>query len=132
MLTAWGVPANAYILADGSGLSRYNYLSAEAIVRILQRVYNDRRHRDPFIQTLPVAGQDGGTIARRMKGTAAEGNAKAKTGSIANVRALSGFVTTRAGERLVFSILANSFSVPQSAVDDATDKAVVRLAELKR
>ena len=132
VLTAWGVPSNAYLVADGSGLSRYNYLSAEAIVRILMHIHGDARHRDLFIATLPVAGQDGGTIARRMKGTAAEGNAKAKTGSIANVRALSGFVTTRGGERVVFSILANSFSVAQSAVDDATDKAVVRLAEFRR
>ena len=60
--------------------------------------------------TLPVGGQDGGTIARRFKGTRAEGNVRAKTGSIANVRALSGYVTTLDGEPLVFSIIANNFT----------------------
>lgn len=67
-------------------------------------------------------------LARRMTGTAAEGNAKAKTGSIANVRALSGYVTTRDGERLVFSIIANNFNVPTETID----AAVVRLAEFSR
>jgi D-alanyl-D-alanine carboxypeptidase/D-alanyl-D-alanine-endopeptidase (penicillin-binding protein 4) len=82
--------------------------------------------------TLPIGGQDGGTIARRFKATLAEGNVKAKTGSISNVRALSGFVTSRDGEPLVFSIIANSFTLPQESIDRATDLAVEYLANLSR
>ena len=132
VLQSWGVPPEAYVLSDGSGLSRYNYVTAETLVTVLRRIYTDPRHREAFLATLPVGGQDGGTIARRFKGTRAEGNVRAKTGSIANVRALSGYVTTVDGEPLVFSIIANNFTLPQETIDAATDLAVERLAHVKR
>lgn len=131
VLDGWGVPGDAYVLADGSGLSRYNYLCADTLVRILAHVYRDQRLRDPFVASLPVGGQDG-TIAKRFIGTRAAGNVHAKTGSIANVRALSGYVTSLDGETFVFSILANHFNLPQSEIDAATDRAVVALAEFSR
>jgi D-alanyl-D-alanine carboxypeptidase/D-alanyl-D-alanine-endopeptidase (penicillin-binding protein 4) len=76
---------------------------------------------------MPIAGKDG-TISTRMRGTRAEGNAVAKTGSISNVRALSGYVKTRDGETLAFSILANNFTVPAATVTWITDLAVETLA----
>ena len=133
VLQSWGVPPEAYVLYDGSGLSRYNYVTAETLVTVLRQMYRDERHREAFLVTLPVGGQDGGTIARRFRGTlAAEGNVRAKTGSITNVRALSGDVTTFDGEPLVFSILANNFTQPQATIDAATDLAVERLAWVQR
>jgi D-alanyl-D-alanine carboxypeptidase/D-alanyl-D-alanine-endopeptidase (penicillin-binding protein 4) len=132
VLAGWGIAPDAYVLADGSGLSRYNYVCADTLVKILRQMYREPRHREAFQATLPVGGQDGGTIARRFKGTRAEGNVRAKTGSIANVRALSGYVTTLDGEPLVFSIIANSFTQPQATIDAATDQAVERLANLTR
>ena len=132
VLESWGVAPDAYVVYDGSGLSRYNYVTPETLVTILRRIHRDERHREPFLATLPVGGQDGGTIARRFKGTRAEGNVRAKTGSIANVRSLSGYVTTIDGEPLVFSIIANHFTVPSTTVDAATDLAVERLANMKR
>ena len=94
-------------------------------------MYADDRHYVPFITALPVAGVDG-TIAGRMKDTRAQGNARAKTGSIANARALSGYVTSADGEPLVFSMIVNNFNVPQSEADAIIDRAVVRLAEFRR
>jgi serine-type D-Ala-D-Ala carboxypeptidase/endopeptidase (penicillin-binding protein 4) len=131
VLDGWGVPQDAYVLGDGSGLSRYDYVCAEMLVNILRQMYRDPRHRDPFMATLPVGGQDG-TIARRFVGTRAAKNVRAKTGSIANVRALSGYVTTLDGEPFVFSILANNFTVPQATIDVATDLALERLANFTR
>jgi D-alanyl-D-alanine carboxypeptidase/D-alanyl-D-alanine-endopeptidase (penicillin-binding protein 4) len=128
VLQGWGVAPEEYVLADGSGLSRYNYVTPQMLVKVLRRLYLDARHRDAFISTLPVGGQDGGTIAKRFKGTKAEGNVRAKTGTISNVRALSGYVTTLDGERLVFSIIANNFTAPTETIDAATDLAVERLA----
>jgi D-alanyl-D-alanine carboxypeptidase/D-alanyl-D-alanine-endopeptidase (penicillin-binding protein 4) len=130
-LTSWGIPPDSYIVSDGSGLSRYNYLSAEMITAVLERMYRDPRHQDPFLLTLPIAGRDG-TIASRMRGTLAEGNAVAKTGSIANVRSLSGYVRTRDGEMLVFSILANDFTIPAATVNWIADLAVEILATFSR
>jgi D-alanyl-D-alanine carboxypeptidase/D-alanyl-D-alanine-endopeptidase (penicillin-binding protein 4) len=130
-LTAWDVAPDAYVLADGSGLSRYNYVSARMITTILERMHHDARHRDAFAATLPIAGRDG-TIRRRMQGTRAEGNAVAKTGSIANVRTLSGFVRTRTGEMLVFAILANDFAIPAATVNWIEDLAVEILSNFSR
>jgi serine-type D-Ala-D-Ala carboxypeptidase/endopeptidase (penicillin-binding protein 4) len=130
-LQAWGVGVDALIQRDGSGLSRYDYVTADALVTILTHVDRDNRLRAPFEATLPIAGRDG-SLSNRMKGTAAEGNARAKTGSMSNVRGLSGYVTTADGEPLVFSILANNFDTPAATINDATDKIVVALASYKR
>ncbi len=131
VLDGWDISRDAYLQVDGSGLSRYNYVCAEAVVRILRQMHGDPRHREPFLAALPIGGEDG-SISRRFVGTAAAGNVRAKTGSIANVRALSGYVTSADGEPLVFSILANNFTAPQSAIDAAIDEAVVRLATFVR
>src|SRR5690606_32812821 len=87
-LRAWGVDTTGFVIRDGSGLSRHNYLSPEAIVRVLNAM---RLHPDfeIFYNSLPIAGVDG-TIANRMRGTPAQGNLRAKTGSVDRSRALSG------------------------------------------
>jgi D-alanyl-D-alanine carboxypeptidase/D-alanyl-D-alanine-endopeptidase (penicillin-binding protein 4) len=131
ILSTWGVPNDAYVIADGSGLSRYNYLSPEMIASVLEHMYRDERHRESFVATMPIAGRDG-TIATRMRKTRAEGNAVAKTGSIANVRSLSGYVRTRDNEMLVFSILANDFVIPSDMVNWIADLAVETLSNFTR
>jgi D-alanyl-D-alanine carboxypeptidase/D-alanyl-D-alanine-endopeptidase (penicillin-binding protein 4) len=131
LLRRWNIPADAYIAADGSGLSRYNYVTAETLTAVLERLYTDPRHRDPLLATLPVAGQYG-TTAERMRRTRAEGNALTKTGSLSNVRTLAGFVRTRDGETLVFAILANDFVVSPATIIWITDTAVETLANFTR
>jgi len=84
-LLRWGIGPSEIIIADGSGLSRYGFVTAGALARILAHVYADATLRDRFVASLPIAGRDG-TLAGRMKGTKAEGNARAKTGSMSNVR----------------------------------------------
>jgi D-alanyl-D-alanine carboxypeptidase/D-alanyl-D-alanine-endopeptidase (penicillin-binding protein 4) len=127
----WGVHAGDLIQRDGSGLSRYDYVTADAIVRILAHVYADPKLRAPFEASLPIAGRDG-SLASRMKGTAAEGNARAKTGSMSNVRGLSGYVSAADGEPLAFSILANNFETAADVINKAADAIVVRLANERR
>jgi D-alanyl-D-alanine carboxypeptidase/D-alanyl-D-alanine-endopeptidase (penicillin-binding protein 4) len=131
ILSGWSVPNDSYVISDGSGLSRYNYLSPEMITGVLERMFKDDRHRESFVATLPIAGRDG-TMATRMRHTRAEGNAVAKTGSIANARSLSGFVRTRDNEMLVFSILANDFVIPADMVNWIADLAVETLSNFTR
>jgi D-alanyl-D-alanine carboxypeptidase/D-alanyl-D-alanine-endopeptidase (penicillin-binding protein 4) len=130
VLSDFGVPTDAYVLADGSGLSRYDYVAPEAIARVLAAMYA-RPDFQTLYDALPIAGVDG-TLATRLVGTAAAGNARAKTGSLAGVRALSGYVETADGEHLLFVLLANNFTAPQRVVDAAQDQIVERLANFRR
>jgi D-alanyl-D-alanine carboxypeptidase/D-alanyl-D-alanine-endopeptidase (penicillin-binding protein 4) len=131
VLQAWNIDGRGLVMADGSGLSRYNYVTPALLGRVLERMYSDARHRDPFYASLPVAGKDG-TMSTRMRRTRAEGNAVAKTGSISNVRSLSGYVRTRDRELLVFSIVANDFVVPAATVNWIADLAVEVLSNFSR
>ena len=127
----WGVPAGALIQRDGSGLSRYDLVTPEALVTILTHVDRDPKLREPFEASLPIAGRDG-TLSNRMKGTPAEGNARAKTGSMTAVRGTSGYVTSADGEPLVFSILVNNYDNPGATITAAEDAIIVRLAQFRR
>jgi len=130
-LAAWGIEDGSVVVADGSGLSRYNMATAAAFVAVLTHVYRDQRLRGPFEASLPVAGRDG-TLDDRMKGTAAEGNAHAKTGAFSNARGLTGYVRSADGESIVFSILANNFGTTPDVIERTADAIVVKLAEFSR
>jgi len=131
VLQAWGIPSSGVSIADGSGLSTYDLLTPDALVAILTHVAQDSRLRDPFHAALPVAGRDG-TLAQRLKGTPAEGNVRAKTGSLANARAMSGYVQSATAEPLVFSIIVNNFGVASEAVEKTMDAIIVSLARFSR
>lgn len=103
-----GVPKGDVLLEEGSGLSRGCLLKPSATVQLLKYMHA-HRHAQSFIDSLPVAGVDG-TLRSRFKGTAAEKNLTAKTGTIRYVNSLSGYVTTKAGEKLVFSIMLNNYN----------------------
>jgi D-alanyl-D-alanine carboxypeptidase/D-alanyl-D-alanine-endopeptidase (penicillin-binding protein 4) len=80
---------------------------------------------------LPVAGRDG-TLASRMKGTPAENNVRAKTGTMTDVRTLAGYLRTRDGETFAFAILLNNFEGSSAEATAAVDRIVVRLAGFSR
>jgi serine-type D-Ala-D-Ala carboxypeptidase/endopeptidase (penicillin-binding protein 4) len=126
----WGMPPRLLAQADGSGLSRYNLVAPAFLVAVLEH-----EARSPnaavFETALPLAGRDG-TLAGRMRGTPAEGNVHAKTGTLSGVRSLSGYLTTAAGERMVFSILANHHTVTSRDVDRVAEAALLRLIALDR
>lgn len=127
-LLAWGAAPDGFVIRDGSGLSRYDYLSPETIVRVLAAIRHDTAFT-AFYDALPVAGVDG-TIAYRMRGTPAQGNVHAKTGFVANARSLSGYVTTADGRELVFSVLCNNWTAPVRDIERVQDAIAVRLAML--
>ena len=129
-MRAWGIPDDAWQIIDGSGLSRRNAIAPEALVAILQRMY-DPSGTSPWMTALPVAGRDG-SLAGRMAGTPAEGNVRAKTGTMSNIRTLAGYVRTRDGEHLAFAIMADNFEGSGAAATDAIDRIAVRLATFSR
>ena len=128
VLETWGIAPDTYAVFDGSGLSRYNEISASLVTRILRTMWESERHRGWFLAALPVAGHDG-TLDNRMRNTALQRAVQAKTGTIANARALSGFLTAPSGERYVFSIIANNFLRASSEVDAIAEAALMRVLQ---
>ena len=115
---------------EGSGLSRNNLTSANATVALLTFM-SQHREANAYFDSLPIAGVDG-TIRRRMRETAAEGNVRAKTGTLRWANALSGYVTSAAGERLVFSVMLNRNIVPAGRfARDDVDAIAIMLARLE-
>ena len=108
-------PAN-YQIADGSGLSLYNYISPELLVRILEYAWQTERIRQSLYSSLPIAGVDG-TLEKRMRKTAAQGNVHAKTGTVTGISSLSGYATSPEGHILVFSIINQGISTAQIGRD---------------
>jgi D-alanyl-D-alanine carboxypeptidase/D-alanyl-D-alanine-endopeptidase (penicillin-binding protein 4) len=92
-------------LVDGSGLARGNRASPVSIVRLLSAMYK-RDDFDPFVDSLPIAGQDG-TLFDRMRRGPARYRCRGKTGTLSNVSALSGYCEATSGENYAYSILMN-------------------------
>jgi len=98
-----GLNPRDYRIADGSGISLYNYTTAFAEVQMLKFAYKQPTFRI-FYSALPIAGVDG-TLRHRMKGTSAYNNVHAKTGTVTGVSSLAGYVTTSEGHNVAFSII---------------------------
>lgn len=96
-----GVP---HRFADGSGLSLYNYVSAELEVAFLHYAYGDANIYTDLFSHLPIAGVDG-TLEKRMRGTVAANNVRAKTGTLSGVSSLAGYCTASNGHILAFAII---------------------------
>lgn len=99
-----GLKPSDYRIADGSGLSLYNYVTAELEVMLLRYAYQNTNIYMHLLPALPVAGEDG-TLRRRMRGTFTSGNVKAKTGSVTAISSLAGYCTAANGHVLCFAII---------------------------
>ena len=104
LISKVGLGHRPYRIADGSGLSLYNYLSADLEVRLLRYAYRNSTVYLHLLPSLPVAGSDG-TLRNRMRGSFAADNVKAKTGTLEGVSALAGYCTAANDHRLCFSII---------------------------
>ncbi len=122
-----GLNPKTYRLADGSGLSLYNYLSAEAEVSMLRYAYKNKDIFGILCQSLPIAGIDG-TLKRRMKKTAAHGNVRAKTGSLSGVYTLAGYCTSPENHLIAFCIM-NQGVMKSRPARDFQDKVCEALCQ---
>ena len=99
-----GLKGSAYKIADGSGLSLYNYVSPELEVRMLRYARQNQNIYLHLLPSLPKAGMDG-TLRNRMSSTFTRGNVRAKTGSVTGVYSLAGYLTASNGHEICFSII---------------------------
>jgi D-alanyl-D-alanine carboxypeptidase/D-alanyl-D-alanine-endopeptidase (penicillin-binding protein 4) len=126
----WGIPGDAWQIIDGSGLSRRNAVAPAVVMAVLERMF-DASNDAPWMRALPIAGRDG-TLGDRMRGTVAEGNVLAKTGTMSNIRSLAGYARTRDGEPLAFVAMVDNFEGPGAAANGALDRIAVAIASFSR
>jgi len=122
-----GIAADGWHLGDGSGLARSNLVTPETVVKLLRYMY-DSPARENWISLLPVGGQDG-TLSSRFADPAVAGRIHAKTGSVAHVSALSGYIERPNGEWLGFSILVNNFNGPAGEIRGVMDRVCALMME---
>ncbi|PYS90129.1 MAG: D-alanyl-D-alanine carboxypeptidase/D-alanyl-D-alanine-endopeptidase [Acidobacteria bacterium] len=121
-----GVADDAFIQHDGSGLSRHDLITPEAVVQLYTYMGKQSRFSQTWRDSLTIGGVDG-TLRSRFTGTKAAGNVRGKTGTIDQVSALSGYVTTASGEQLVFSMVVNGVNETRTRTG-LLDDIVVYLA----
>lgn len=107
-LAQQGVDTTRMVLADGSGVSRYNLTTARGIAGVLQIMYRNQNLFPLFYNSLAAPGEHG-SLSGRMRGTAAVGNLRAKTGTLRGASAFSGYVRAADGSLLAFSIIMQNF-----------------------
>lgn len=122
-----GISSDQYAFYDGSGLSRQNLVTPDAVVQLL-RYCAAQPWGESFRKTLPVGGVDG-SLAGRFSDVRVQGSVQAKTGSLGGVKTLSGYATSDSGEPVAFAILSNNFNLPAKRVTDAIDDVVAAIVE---
>lgn len=126
-LSSIDIDTSKFIMMDGSGLSRYNLVSADAFIKLLNYIYKNRPEYDIIYNSLPVGGIDG-TLKNRFAVGQTKGNVRAKTGTHSDAVTLTGYVNTISGSTLAFSILVNNFTNDTKEISKAIDAIVEVLA----
>lgn len=122
-----GMDVDGMSLFDGCGLYRGNMVTARQLVFVLKYMKLKGRYYSAFYESLPVAGESG-TIARMFKGTTAQGNLRAKSGSVNNVRAYAGYVNSKSDRELAFAILVNNYNCSGSQMRKKLEKVMIAIA----
>ncbi|PSQ90150.1 MAG: D-alanyl-D-alanine carboxypeptidase/D-alanyl-D-alanine-endopeptidase [Bacteroidetes bacterium QS_8_64_10] len=122
LLKQAGVEAEPLSIQDGSGLSRKDLVTAEAMTKMLAYM-RGHPNGEAFLSTIAQGGDSESTLKYRMRGLPV----RAKTGSLAHVRALAGYAETTSGRLLTFALFANNYTVPSYRVTQAMDRVVMTL-----
>ena len=132
-LSEAGIGTTQSALADGSGVSRYNLLSASMLTNLLVYMFQDFSVMPEYLMSLPVAGVDG-TLSWRMKDMRSDGVLRAKTGTLRGVTTLAGYAMTADGEILAFVMLMSHYvgsSNPRRALQDKIGNALTRFSRMR-
>lgn len=124
-----GIDISGLHMADGSGLSRANTITTKIQATILSKIYRDSLMYSAFNASLPIAGKNG-SMTSLCKGTFAEGNMRAKTGYINRARGYCGYVKTKSGKELAFSVLFNNYDCSPKEMKLKIEKLLVALVDL--
>jgi len=125
---AKGLDTRGMYFEDGNGLSRNNAISPKQLVDALF-IMTQSKYFLPFYESLPIAGLTG-TLHKALRGTAAEGRVRAKTGTIAGVKSFAGYVKSVSGRELIFSIIVNDYSCRTKLIKKKLEAILLRMAEV--
>ncbi len=123
-----GMDTQGMAQSDGSGLSQYDAVTPRQMVFLLNYMKKNSPYFDVYFNSFPV-GQEGNLDG--MKGSFAEGNLRAKSGTIDRVKAYSGYVTSRSGREIIFSMIVNNFSCSSKEANAKLERLMISLSELK-
>jgi D-alanyl-D-alanine carboxypeptidase/D-alanyl-D-alanine-endopeptidase (penicillin-binding protein 4) len=124
-----GLDVSELFMVDGSGLSRANTVTTNFQASLLTKIYNDSTLYKLFNNSLPIAGKSG-SMSNIGKGKFIENNMRAKTGYINRARGYCGYVKTRSGKDLAFSVLFNNYNCSAKDAKIKIEKFLVELGEL--
>lgn len=124
-----GLDINELFMADGSGLCRANTITTSFQTKLLSKIFRDTVNGKSLINSLPLAGSSGSMI-NIGRGKYIENNMRAKTGYIKRVRGYCGFVKSRSGKNIAFSVLFNNFNCSALSAKLKIEKFLIELGEL--
>jgi D-alanyl-D-alanine carboxypeptidase/D-alanyl-D-alanine-endopeptidase (penicillin-binding protein 4) len=124
-----GCDIHQIFMQDGSGLSRYNSISAKLMTDYLIYLKKNGKYFNDFYNTLPVAGSKG-TLRNYFKGTVAENNIHAKSGYMSRVRSYAGYVKTKSDREVAFCFIVNNYSFSDGDMRTKMHEIMLKLAEL--
>lgn len=123
-----GLDVEGLYVNDGSGLSRFNAITAKQLVGILQLMFESKNYKI-FLKSLPVAGKSG-TLTNVGRGTAAVGRVMAKSGTMTRVKSYAGYVKTKSKKNVAFAIIANNYNCSAREMRKKMEKVMIKLAEI--
>ncbi len=123
-----GVKPGGMNIYDGSGLSKYNTITTKQLAAVLMYMKTKSKNTEVFYNSIPIVGREG-TVKRICKGTSAENNMRAKSGSIRNVRAYAGYAKTKSGRDIAFSLIINNYNGKSSSAKKKLERIMVAITD---
>lgn len=123
-----GINIHGFFMEDGSGLSRFNAIMPEQLLKIMRLQVNEPNF-DIFYKSLPIVGESG-TVKNLCKNTSADGKIRAKSGSMTRVRCYTGYATTKSNEKLVFVMMANNYGGKGTDMIKRMEKIMILMTAL--
>jgi D-alanyl-D-alanine carboxypeptidase/D-alanyl-D-alanine-endopeptidase (penicillin-binding protein 4) len=121
-----GLDVDGMYLNDGSGLSRFNAITAKHLVSILKYMKTSENY-DEFYNSLPIAGKTG-TIRSIGKNTFAENNLRAKSGYMTRARSYAGYVTTKSNRKIAFALIVNNYNCTPYEMKKKMESLMIKLS----
>ena len=126
-----GMDIQGMAMFDGSGLSYYNAITPRQMVYLLKYMKTKSQYFDVFYNSMAIAGKTG-TLKSMFKGSIAEGTLRAKSGTVSRVKAYSGYVTSKSGREIAFSMVVNNFSCSSREAREKLEQLMIALAEFNK